>query len=60
MLVNRTCSDTSETESLVHSAGVVVTVMTHDGIARPVLSMSAASMSQHFAKMRMAQLGSRN
>lgn len=57
MLVNRTCSETSETESLVHPAGVVVTVMTHDGTARPVLSMSAASVSQHLAKLRMTQLG---
>jgi hypothetical protein len=55
MLVNCTCSETSETESLVHPAGVVVTVMTHDGTARPVLSVS-----QHLAKLRMAQLGSRN
>ena len=33
MLVNRACSQTSETGSLVHPAGVVVTVMTHDGTA---------------------------
>jgi hypothetical protein len=31
MLVNRTCTETSETGSLVHLAGVVVTVMTHEG-----------------------------
>ena len=33
MLVNRACSQASETGSLVHPAGVVVTVMTHDGTA---------------------------